>query len=103
MALQNAFANVAQDDSTNSTGGLLRRILKFVESLGIVDGQQRQRITVDAITTGLTLSTVTTVSTVTAVTTVTTVTNLAQIAGDPRPLLDLSRVAYNTGLRAKLN
>jgi hypothetical protein len=106
MALQNLTTGLAQDDSVNSTEALLRRILKALESSGMVDGQTRQRVTLDAISAALTLATVTTVgtvTTVTGVTTVTTLTNLSQIAGDSRPLLDLSRIAYNTGIRAKLN
>lgn len=100
MALQNAFANISQDDSVNSTNALLRRVIKLLEPSGMVDGQTRQRITIDSITAGLTLSTITTVTTVT---TVSTVTNIAQISSDPKPLLDLSRINYNTGIRAKLN
>lgn len=61
---------------------LLRRIVKISEALATADSQQRQRITIDAITSGLTLSTITTVgtvSTVTAVTTVSTVTTVGTV------------------------
>jgi hypothetical protein len=47
---------------------LLRRLAKLLETLAVVDQQTRQRITVDNITTGLTLGTVTTVGTVSNIT-----------------------------------
>lgn len=79
---------------------LLRRIVKLLESQAAADSAQRPRVTIDAITTGLTLSTVTGVGTVT---TVTTVTNTAQLAGyDQRLYTDWARTAYNTGIRSAL-
>lgn len=73
--------NPAQDETIK----LLRRLIKIVESISTVDSAQRQRITVDAMSTGLTLG------------------NLTQIAGvDLRYLfMDNSRISYN-GLRANL-
>ena len=103
MALQNALGGLALDSSITSEAVLLRRIAKALETLAVVDGSNRQRIVVDSITAGLTLATITTVGTVTTVSTVSSVTNLAAIASDPRPLLDLSRIGYNTGIRSKIN
>jgi hypothetical protein len=57
-------------------GSLLRTI-----GLSLPDLLGRQRVVVDAITGGLTLSTITTVSTVSTTTTVGTVTNQSQMGG----------------------
>lgn len=70
---------------------LLRRLLKLLESQAATDTAQRQRITLDAITSGLTLTTVTTVS------------NAATLAGYNQQLFaDWARTAYNTGIRSGL-
>lgn len=79
---------------------LLRRMVKLMESQAAVDTAQRQRMTVDAITAGLTLAAVTAVTTVT---TVSSVTNQVALAGyDQRLFSDFARTAYNTGIRAGL-
>lgn len=89
--------NPATDDSLI----LLRRILRQVDSLGVVDSSQRQKITIDAITGALTLATVTTVTTVS---TVTSTTNLVALGGvDGRYLhIDTARNAYANGIRTNL-
>lgn len=82
---------------------LLRRIVKLLETTAATDPQQRQRITIDNISAGLTLGTITTVTGVTTVSTVTSVTNMTQLAGyDQRLYIDWARTAYNTGIRAAL-
>ena len=84
---------------------LLRRIVKILETQAAADSAQRTRITLDAITAGLTLGTVGTVSTISGgtITTVSTVTNTAQLAGyDQRLYTDWARTAYNTGIRQRL-
>jgi hypothetical protein len=89
---------------------LLRRIIKLIESQSAADSANRQRITLDSITAGLTLSTVSTVTTVTAVTGITNAlpagtNNIGSIniAGlDQRQFIDAARTAYNTGIRSKL-
>lgn len=91
---------------------LLRRIVKLLESTAATDPQQRQRITLDAVSTGAnvvlgtgtnSIGNVSTVSTVTTVTTVTSVTNLAATAGwNQQMFADPARTAYNTGIRAQL-
>lgn len=96
----------------NQTDDLLRmlsRIVKLLESNSIVDQQQRQRLTLDSITAGVTLPTVTTVTGVTTVTTLTTcstvssVTNIAANAGmDREQYINIARTAYNTGIRTQL-
>ena len=100
----NTQINPATDDSVI----LLRRILKQVDSLGVVDSAQRQKMTLDSITSGLTLSTVTavgTVSTVTTVGTVTSATNLVALGGvDGRYLyIDTARNMYANGIRTQLS
>lgn len=89
---------------------LLRRIVKLMESQAAVDPQQRQRMTIDSISTGVTLPTITTVgtvSTVTGVTTVSTVssvTNIAALNGwNQQMFADPARQSYNTGIRARLS
>ena len=70
---------------------LLRRIVRLMESQGTVDVADRQRITLDAIAAGLTLASVTTVSAITAV------------AGMNQEMyINQARIAYATGIRAKL-
>jgi len=89
---------------------LLRRLVKMLETLTIVDSVNRQRITLDAVTAGVTIPTVTTVGTVTTVSTLTTITNavpvgnIATIASmDREQFINIARTAYATGIRAKLN
>lgn len=72
---------------------LLRRMVKIMESLSVVDSTQRQRVTVDAISGGLTVTNVTQVGSVT------------QLGGvDSRYLMiDTARNAYANGIRSKLD
>jgi hypothetical protein len=81
---------------------LLSRLVKIAESLGIVDGSQRQRVAVDTFGAALTISAVTTLGTVTNAV---PVGNVATIGGlDPRfNYIDTARVAYETGIRSKLS
>ncbi len=87
--------NPATDDSVI----LLRRILKQVDSLGVVDSAQRQKVTVEGAT--ITSGTITTVSTVS---TVTSATNLVALGGvDGRYLyIDTARNASANGIRSNL-
>lgn len=96
-ATQETLALLATEEST----ALLRRIVRQIDSLAVVDSAQRQKVTIDSITGSLTLATVTTVTTVS---TVTSVTNLAGFGGvDPRfMLIDTARNAYANGIRAVL-
>ena len=110
-------ARLAQDD----TLVILARILKLLESLSIVDSAQRQRVVVDAFGAGLSVTVASgniTVSGTVAVSSVTSITNalpaganiigslnnLGTIAGMDREMyINQARVAYNTGISAKLN
>jgi hypothetical protein len=79
---------------------LLRRIVKLMESQAAVDVANRQRVTVDAMTSNMTLTNLTTVTTVTTVSTVAAQTSLAGM--DREMYINQARVAYSTGIRAKL-
>jgi len=89
---------------------LLRRIVKLMESQAAVDPQQRQRITIDNVTstTGLIVTQATatnlnaTVS-IAASQTLATVTNLVGLfSWNQQILSDPARTAYNTGIRNQL-
>lgn len=76
---------------------LLRRIVRLLESQAVVDVANRQRVTIDAITGALTLATITTVGAVSSV------TDQTALAGMGREMyINQARVAYNTGIRAKI-
>ena len=101
------------DDRVENLISLLERLVKISESNQVVDSAQRQRITLDAITAGITLPTVatvtavTTVSTVTAVTTVSTVntvSNITQNAGmDREQHINIAKQTYASSIRNRLN
>jgi hypothetical protein len=84
--------------------------VEILASQNAVDGQNRQRITLDAIAAGLTLATVTAVGTVTTVTTVTTVntvssvTNIAAVSGwDHRQFENPANLLFNSQISANLS
>lgn len=90
-------------DRTDNLLTMLARIVKLLESNAVVDQQQRQRLTLDSITAGVTLPTVTTVTTVGTVTTCSTVTNMANNAGmDREQYINVSRNTYANGIRNRL-
>jgi len=81
----------------NQTDDLLRmlsRLIKMMESNATVDQQQRQRITLDAITGSLTLATVTTVGNVAAQT---------GLAGMDREMyINIAKQTYAQSIRSRL-
>ncbi len=91
---------------------LLERIADAVEPLATQDSAQRQRVTLDSITAGLTLATVTTVGTVSTITggTISTITNAVPVGnvatlggGNPEwQMIDWARAAYSNGIRSQL-
>jgi len=83
------IATVASDDAVT----LLRRLIKICEPVAIQDNFNRQRVTIDFITNGLTLSAVG------------VVTNTANVGGYPAQwqLLDIARNSYSNGIRSNLN
>lgn len=97
--------------ATGSVDGqitLLRRIAKLMETQAATDPQQRQRITIDAVTSGVNIGVTIAAGTasignVNTVSTVASVTNLAgQFGWNQQILSDPARVSYNTGIRAQL-
>lgn len=100
------YPTASRVDRTDNLTAMLSRIVKLLESNAVVDQQQRQRLTLDSITSGLTLSNVTTVGTVSAITggTITTVSNANQIAGmDREQYINIARNTYANGIRSKLS
>lgn len=90
---------------------LLRRMVKLLESQSATDIANRQRLTLDSITAGVTLPTVTAVGTVTTVSAVTGITNalpsgtnnIGFINGqDQRQFIDIARNNYANSIRNKL-
>jgi hypothetical protein len=80
----------------------LSRLVKMLESNAIVDQQQRQRITIDAITGSLTLGTVSTVSTVSNIS-AGTLTNVISNAGmDREQYINIARNTYANSIRSQL-
>jgi hypothetical protein len=76
---------------------MLSRLVRMLESNAIVDQQQRQRITLDAITGSLTLGTVSTVNTVASI------TNVAANAGmDREQYINIARNTYANSIRSQL-
>jgi predicted methyltransferase MtxX (methanogen marker protein 4) len=90
----NTQVNPATDDSAM----LLRRLVKQVDSLAVVDSAQRQKVTIDSISGSLTLGTITIVGTLTSA------TNLVALGGvDGRYLyIDTARNASANGIRNNL-
>jgi hypothetical protein len=105
-----AYNQVPKNASTDDSIILLRRILRALEPSTAQDAAQRQRITIDAITTGLTLSTITTVGTVSAVTGITNAlpagtNSIGNFGGYTNVDFQMmnQRIMYNTGLRSKIS
>jgi hypothetical protein len=95
------------DDRVENLISLLERLVKISESNQVVDSAQRQRITLDAITSGVSLPTVAAVTTVTTVTTVNTVaavTNMVSNAGmDREQYINIAKQTYANSIRNRLN
>lgn len=97
--------------ATDEAIALLRRLVKFFETQSATDTAQRQRITLDSISPGLTLNGITTIATVAAVTGITnalpagtnTIGNIGTVNGwNQQMFADPARTAYNTGIRSQL-
>lgn len=105
-----SYNPVPKNASTDDSILLLRRILKALEPSTAQDTAQRQRITLDAITAGLTLSTITTVTTVSAVTGITnalpagtnSIGNLGGYTNNDYQIMQ-QRILYNTGVRSNIS
>lgn len=85
----------AIDENSN---WLLRRVVKLLESNAVVDSNSRQRITLDAMTGGMTLSAVTSVGSVGSVGNIVTIGSM-----DPRfTFIDTARNNYANSIRNNL-
>lgn len=94
--------NPATEDSIT----MLKRIFTLLKPLGQITGSGSNRLSIDINNAAnATLGTVTGVTTVTTVTTVGTVTNQSQMGGIAafEMMKELSRSAYNTGIRSRLS
>jgi hypothetical protein len=76
---------------------MIGRLLKILESNGVVDIAQRQRITLDAITAGLTLAVVGTVNNVANVSAQTSMAGM-----DREMYINIARQAYASSIRSQL-
>ncbi len=91
------------DNRTEQLLSLMQRFVKIMESNQVVDSAQRQRITLDSITSGVSLPTVAAVTTVSTVSTVTAVTNLTQNAGmDREQYINIAKQTYANSIRSRL-
>ncbi len=91
------------DNRTEQLLSLMQRFVKMMESNQVVDSAQRQRITLDSITSGVSLPTVAAVTTVSTVSTVTAVTNLTQNAGmDREQYINIAKQTYANSIRSRL-
>jgi hypothetical protein len=87
----------------DETVGLLKILVDLLFSNAIVDAGQRQRIVIDAITAGLTLSNITTVAGVTTVNTVSSVSNIAALFGvNNQAYNDMLNSLYDSGIRSRI-
>jgi hypothetical protein len=81
---------------------MLSRLVKILESNAVVDQQQRQRVTLDAISASLTLATVSTVTTVSTVSNATVSAQTTMAGMDREMYINISRQAYALALRPQL-
>jgi hypothetical protein len=100
MAYTQPPLNPATDDSIV----LLRRILRALEPSSAQDSSQRQRITIDSITSGLTLGTVTAVTAITNPLPVGTnsIGNFGGYTNNDFQMMN-QRIMYNTGIRSNIS
>lgn len=87
-------------DRADNLLAMLQRLLKTLESNATVDQQQRQRITLDAMTGGLTLGAVSTLGTLN---TLGVANNLVANAGmDREQYINIARNTYANAIRSQL-
>lgn len=93
----------AVTDRNDNLLAMLSRVVKLLESNAVVDQQQRQRISLDAIAAGVALPTVTAVTGVTTVSTVNTVANQTALAGMDREIhINTAKQTYAQAIRSRL-
>jgi|688.fasta_scaffold07497_26 hypothetical protein len=83
---------------------MLSRLVKILECNAVVDQQQRQRVTIDAIASSLTLGTVSTVSNLGTVSNVQTVAAQTALAGMDREMyINIAKNTYANSIRSQLS
>jgi hypothetical protein len=88
---------------TDALLGMMERLVKICETLQVVDSAQRQRITIDAFTSGITLPIVGNVSSVQTVNTVSAQTNQTAMAGMDREMyINIAKQTYALSIRSNL-
>jgi len=102
VSLSNPMPTVA-----NQSDDLLRmlsRLVKILECNAVVDQQQRQRVTIDAITASLVLGTVSTVTNIATLNTVNTVAAQTSLAGMDREMyINIAKNTYANSIRSQLS
>jgi len=102
VSLSNPMPTVA-----NQSDDLLRmlsRLIKILECNAVVDQQQRQRVTIDAITGSLVLGTVSTVTNMATLSTVNTVAAQTALAGMDREMyINVAKNTYANSIRSQLS
>lgn len=102
VSLSNPMPMVA-----NQSDDLLRmlsRLVKILECNAVVDQQQRQRVTIDAITGSLVLGTVSTVTNLGTVSTVSTVAAQTTLGGMDREMyINIAKNTYANSIRSQLS
>jgi hypothetical protein len=102
VSLSNPMPTVA-----NQSDDLLRmlsRLIKILECNAVVDQQQRQRVTIDAITGSLVLGTVSTVTNMATLSTVNTVAAQTALAGMDREMyINIAKNTYANSIRSQLS
>ena len=82
---------------------MLSRLVKILECNAVVDQQQRQRVTIDAITGSLVLGTVSTVTNLGTVANVTTVAAQTTLGGMDREMyINIAKNTYANSIRSQL-
>ena len=83
---------------------MLSRLVKILECNAVVDQQQRQRVTIDAITGSLVLGTVSTVTNIATLNTVNTVSAQTALAGMDREMyINIAKNTYANSIRSQLS
>jgi hypothetical protein len=83
---------------------MLSRLVKILECNAVVDQQQRQRVTIDAIASSLTLGTVSTVTNIGTLSTVNTVAAQTALAGMDREMyINIAKNTYANSIRSQLS
>ena len=79
---------------------MLSRLVKILECNAVVDQQQRQRVTIDSITSGVTLSNLNVITTVATVNNVAAQTSMAGM--DREMYINIARNTYSNSIRSQL-